>query len=92
MGFLPLFIMLGGIFFLWGLVVYNSLTSKAERIYTISSKLKAIEGQSVDKTGDNFQELNGIYRMAVNDYNLTVQSSPARVWARVFNFRQIELS
>ena len=88
MGFIPLFIMLGGILFLWALVVYSNLQSKAERIETISSKLRAIEGANAERAGDNFEELKEIYHSAVTDYNLTVQSSQAKVWARVFNFRQ----
>jgi hypothetical protein len=78
MGYIPIFIVMGGIVLLWGMTAYHTLKNKLEQVESLAKNLH-------EATPTQQQA----HLAAIQLYNATVADGAAKFWAVLFGFKKI---
>ncbi len=82
MGYIPIFIVMGGVFFLWGMTAYHTLQNRKNEVQILATSL-------AEATPDQQNQRQRQHEAAIRLYNATVADGAAKFWAFVFGFKKM---
>jgi hypothetical protein len=78
MGYIPFFIVMGGVLLLWGMTAYYTLENRLQEVRKLAKNLQ-----------DATQEQQKEHQIALRMYNATVADGAAKFWAMIFGYKKL---